>query len=173
MLNCGQNKVNPTAGGSPRYDSIMNNPQQLGWHQSIGDPLTMPPIKSYPHTTKVWSNCCEVLRLTWWIQTCDPRSTKANTYIAGNVGVAAAASQPAPAHHHPTPQMMSLLQKWGSAIPQPNIIYNFLLCVKGFFFECVNFEYNNWFCNLIHWWLECRWNWVFLTNDVWRSSWSQ
>jgi hypothetical protein len=37
----------------------------------------------------------------------------------------------------------------------------------------VNFEYNNWFCNLIHWWLECRWNWVFLTNDVWRSSWSQ
>jgi hypothetical protein len=30
VLNCGQNKVNATGGGSSRYDSIMNNPQQLG-----------------------------------------------------------------------------------------------------------------------------------------------
>jgi hypothetical protein len=30
VLDCGQNKVNAPGGGSPRYDSIMNNPQQLG-----------------------------------------------------------------------------------------------------------------------------------------------
>jgi hypothetical protein len=49
-----EQSVNPTGGGgSPRYDSIMNNPQQLGWHQSINrsSPLTRPAIKKL-HTYK-------------------------------------------------------------------------------------------------------------------------
>ncbi len=97
--------------------------------------LTMPPIKSYPHTTKVWSNCCgststDLVDPDLW-----SRSTKANTYVAGNGGVAAAASQPLPTTtttHTPNDELVACRSGDLQSHNQILYTYNFLFCVKGF-----------------------------------------
>jgi hypothetical protein len=103
--------------------------------------LTMPPIKSYPHTTKVWSNCCgststDLVDPDLW-----SRSTKANTYIAGNGGVAADASQPLPTTttttHNPNDELVAC--RSGDLQSRNQILYiyiTFYSVSKVFFWMC-------------------------------------